>query len=716
MRNSLYLGSLSGAVAWVIYGIVECLFSSILPWLIKPSYDYIPPHWGFTALLFALYPAIGWILGASAGLCFRFAAERISFLQRLKPEVCLSSFATLTVVSAYAINLIVQQLELGSLGLSELAPLSISVVLIIALVFSALSDTWFYRFRFLTNPWTASIVLVGLPWINFELLIDNSIVIKAGVTMIYTVLVCLTSFLLTRTIQTGRLKSLIGPATSSQTRYIFLILLLLVLVLGTSFFLKQEPIVVASDVRSPSPIVNKPNIILIVMDTVRADHLSLYGYEKHTTPHLERLSEKATLYTNTIAPGDHTLPSHASIFTGMYASKHRAHLNPPIHLAGRPLAENSDTLAEILSEKGYLTAGIIANYLYVSHRFGQDQGFHYFDQRTFEPILGSLPQFYIRNSVCDLASYFAVPRHFDAKFRNAQDINSEAFRFLHKMQKEKRPLFLFINYMDAHWPYLPPKPFDKLFSGKDEDFTSVKYQRMWGEVMSLKRTVTNDEYNHLLSQYDGAIAYIDFHIEKLITKLYELGMYEDCLLIITADHGEAFGERNFIGHTVSVYQDQVHVPLIIKYPNIDKSVVVNETVSLVDIMPTILNLLGHEIPEDIQGQSLLKLESRNYRAVMSESFTGMGPRGLHPRFHRLEKAIFWGPFKLISSTSGKRELYDLSNDANEKKNLYRPDDGLSNELEAKLNPWFEDIKDEPASRVDLDGETIDRLRSLGYLK
>jgi len=270
--------------------------------------------------------------------------------------------------------------------------------------------------------------------------------------------------------------------------------------------------------------------------------------------------------------------------------------------------------------------------------------------------------------------------------------------------------------MDAHDPYIPPPPFDNLFPGKSKNFDLDRYHKLVTEVLKLERKVTGEEYRHLVSQYDGGIAYIDFCIGKLIARLKKLGLYENCLIIIMSDHGEAFGERDLINHGVSVYQDQIHVPLIIKYPNIRENVVVNETVSLCDLMPTILDVLGFEMPGKVDGESILKLELSKSREVVSESFPEGGMADMHIKFRRIERALFSGPLKFVNSTAGKREVYDLSRDLNEKENLYNGKDSLSKELEARLNQWLKDTKEESSSTIQLGKGAIERLKSLGYIK
>ena len=272
--------------------------------------------------------------------------------------------------------------------------------------------------------------------------------------------------------------------------------------------------------------------------------------------------------------------------------------------------------------------------------------------------------------------------------------------------------------MDAHHPYLPVAPYDTVYPGKIDAFNSAWYSKTFGEIMTLKREITEKEKNHLISQYDGEIAYLDFHVGELMARLKEQRLYEDSLIIITSDHGEAFGERNFMQHGFSVYQDQVYVPLIIKYPDIKKAHVNDELVNSVDLMPTVLDVLGYEIPVDIQGQSLLKLENMNKRPIISESFPGTFVIRWHERFDRFEKAIFLDGLKFIHSTAGKRELYDLSKDPDEEENLYSQTDNRAKKLETALNEWLKKTMSEAelAAPVELKKDALRRLRELGYIK
>jgi arylsulfatase A-like enzyme len=706
-----------GAIAWTFYAIVECCFSSILRWMITPGHEYVPVHWGFTALLFILYPVMGLSLGGLGGFLFRAGKGRIKFLERVQPEICFSAWALFTLVAAYVINFIVN--HTGSPELTALPPLFISFLLFFALVIGIRSNTWFTRLRFLANPWTASIVLLGLPWINREVFNSFSLMVKASAALIYPLIIFLISFCLQKIALARRRGQTIASVSAAPGRSILFLSTAILVVLGISLFLKQEPLVVPPKFKPTTAPANRPNVLLIVMDTVRADHMSLYGYERDTTPNLRKFAGEASIYNRAIAAGDVTLSTHGSIFTGLHAREHGAHFTLPHFPRGRPLAENFETLAENLSKKGYATLGIAANVPFLSPYYGLNQGFLYYDNRVPVSFFGKVDSYYIRQSIRNVLTIFASSSELDKTFRSALDINEEVFTCLNKLKKKQNPWFLFINYMDAHDPYLPPAPFDTLYPGKLENFNLITYRKIGKEIIKLERKLTVQEYNHLLSQYDGAIIYMDFQIANLIEKLRELEFYNNTLIMITSDHGEVFGRRNLIYHGVSVYQDQVHIPLIIKYPNIKEPHTVDKVVSTVDLMPTIINVLGYEIPTNIPGKSLLKLKRRQQTAAFSESFPIDRLVSLHPKFKRTEVAAFFGNFKLIDSTAGKRELYDLSKDPNETKNLYSEDGGISKELETQLNHWLASTV--PAGKESrlparLNSATLERLKSLGYVK
>ncbi len=197
----------------------------------------------------------------------------------------------------------------------------------------------------------------------------------------------------------------------------------------------------------------------------------------------------------------------------------------------------------------------MANFGFLGYDFGLDQGFQYYDPRWAVRFTGGSRKFYLRNVVCNVLAYFVPNSDYYLSYRRAEEINKEVFTLLDKVQEKSEKFFLFVNYMDAHDPYIPPFPFDTFYPGKDKKFRWERYDILKKRVMRMEGQVMEGELRHLLSQYDGGIAYIDFHVGKLIARMKELKLYENCLIIITSDRGEAFGERNLFHHGVSLYQD-----------------------------------------------------------------------------------------------------------------------------------------------------------------
>jgi arylsulfatase A-like enzyme len=410
-----------------------------------------------------------------------------------------------------------------------------------------------------------------------------------------------------------------------------------------------------------------------------------------------------------------SLSSHASIFTGVYPSWHRAHFDAD-HEAGRPLDERYPTLAEILAGKGFDTVGIIANYLYLAPGFGLDRGFEYLDSSGPVVFLEATKPFLLREHVRNFLKRFSQPWEYDTMFRRAEDINQAALAVLSREQAQGLKFFCFLNYMDAHWPYLPPAPFATLYPGYAPSIPTNYYSAMEREILTLRRPISQRERQHLLSQYDGGIAYMDWALGRLVEQLQQRGLYDNTLLIVTSDHGEAFGERAMVGHALSVYQDMVHVPLLIKYPGENGRAVVDESVSLADLMPTILAVLGYPTPKHVQGRSLLKPAPEAGIGVISETFVHPLISTWTPRFRRSEQAIFSGSLKFIQTSHDDRELYDLAQDPNEEHNLFgmRPTEGIELKLVQYLKAAAADHRKQAQAHAG--SESIEGLKALGYIQ
>ena len=719
VRNYVYSGAIQGVIAWTIYAIVECFFLTSLSWMILPSYEFNPIHGGFTAILFLVYPLMGLMQGVFCGLCIPVVVSRIPYMRRQqRTEQMIETAVIFTILLAFTTNVIGHWYFVTMLYI----PLFLVILLItILLLVYTFSGYWTDRLKFVANPFIVCIILLGTPMLPNKIMGYESIIIKLCFTLLFFTLILFATFVI---ITIGKKicrknTAIIGLPFSIISKLYLMPLGIVFLVV--SFFLTQSPLRTIENTKENTKLqlwdLGKPNVLLISFDTVSANHLSLYGYKRDTTPNLRKLAAEAVLYSHAIAPGDMTLVTHASLFTGLYPRRHKAHYDHPNYPDGRPLDTKYQTLAEVLMENGYLTLSVASNYAYLTHEFGMDQGFAHCDYKMPIPIFGKVETYYIRRGIRDVIALFAPRPTFDKLYRNAEEINIEVVMLLDKLKNNNNPFFMFVNYMDAHDPYLPPAPFDVTYPGKNDEFTTKTFHQMTNKVMSLDRKITTGELKHLLSQYDGALSYLDFHVGKLITRLKELDLYENTLIIIMSDHGEVFGERNLIGHAVSVYQDQVHVPLLIKYPNSMQKALVKDTVSIVDIMPTVLDVLDCEVHNELNGQSLLKIKPGAPRDIVSEHYTPGHLLEYGKRFRGEERAIYSGSLKFISSTTGKKELYDLSKDPKEKKNIYKTDRMFS-ELETKLNQWIKSIKPGPGvgKPSKLNEKTRNRLKALGYIQ
>jgi arylsulfatase A-like enzyme len=693
--ESVIAGARYGVWAWMVYAIAEVIFTAYLPWLMQ-RHIARPQHLLFLGFTLVIYALAGAALGAVCGL----------MVWRLRPDHPDRVLRALTT----CILVIIFGLHAFSIEDYLLSPrmLVLPLLLAIALV-SACSSSLATHLRPFANPWVAAMICVGVQWLTRDYLNQSGRFIRFVVLLLGIGLVLVSSWLLSKRSQAGtRLTA--RPALALTSLFLFL------LSAGT-WGLQPAPIrkdIYASKV---SP-VRSPNIILVVLDTVGASHLSLYGYERDTTPYLRKLAQQATLYRHSYSAGDMTLPSHTSMFTGLYPSQHGAHysLDAPV---GRPMVQSQVTLAEILSAHGYKTMAVVANGGYLTTTFGFDQGFATYDQRLPAAPLRSSPSYVLKSVILKTAVRLFPETDLCYRSRTAQDINESVFSLLEETKRNEQPLFLFVNYMDAHYPYLPPSPFDRMFPGNNEKFTDARFGTIWEKTMLRNQPVPREDQSHLISQYDGGIAYIDSRLAALVEHIKQRNLYDNSILIITSDHGEAFGERNLLDHGgMSVYQDQVSVPLLIKYPHQTTPEIVDANVSGVDLFPTILDVLGFAVPKSAQGQSLRRIKHGEERMVFCESFPGGRALKTNPaRFSATHQAILKGPYKLIRHSDGKRELYDLSKDPGERVNLYKAGDEPGSELDDRLSRWsrsMNNTSNTPEGKYN--SETLERLKSLGYVQ
>jgi arylsulfatase A-like enzyme len=368
----------------------------------------------------------------------------------------------------------------------------------------------------------------------------------------------------------------------------------------------------------PLPPAEAPNVLLIVLDTVRADHLSLYGYERATSPSLERLARRGIRFDEARATAPWTLPSHASMLAGRWPHEFDARW-----LA--PLGRSFPTLADHLGSRGYATAGFVANTLYCSYDTGLDRGFtHYEDYILDLERLSPLRTALLVDRAWDTVakSALALYRQLGGRpFRawqesvlkwllatgrkDAASINRSFVGWLAHRRQPKRPFFAFLNYFDAHAPYLPPEGTGfrfGLWPQTENDF--IVLTELWTVIDNLRLPL---RYRVLArDSYDNCIAYLDERLGELFDVLQRRGVLDQTLVIITADHGEELGEHDLFDHGESLYRPEVRVPLLVVLPKRSEPAgVMRRVVSLRDLPATVVELAGLAAGSPFPGRTLI---------------------------------------------------------------------------------------------------------------
>ena len=467
---------------------------------------------------------------------------------------------------------------------------------------------------------------------------------------------------------------------------------------------------------------DRPSVILVVLDTVRADHLELYGYERETMPNLARFArEDAVVVARSVSNGSNSGSSHGSLFTGLYPPRHGAHapvledLDPPGFIY--PLRTDVPTLAEIFTAAGYWTVGIASNYAVLGSTYGLDRGFMHHEAdpepgcwfvrySPWRPVLHMVARF-------SGGDFFACP----VPYRRAHEITDRALATV--AATGERPFFLFLNYLDAHTPYTPPGDFPDRFAGRDTELGSGEIrQALRNGTMRGEREITPLERTHFEALYDGELAYLDVELQRLIDGLRAAPNWQDIVVAITSDHGEAFGEHRFLTHSNSLYEEAVSVPLIVKpgagaSPGVSPGSEFPGPVQSVDLFATLLDFAGIEPPKQIDGVVLGQPRNEVRSWVYAWNFVDARIRARC----RLElRSIEIDGWKLIESTNDNHELYNLLLDPGEQNNLFEREVEMGELLSDALGPR-EPYRLFFRAGVNAESdETMNRLRALGYVR
>lgn len=403
------------------------------------------------------------------------------------------------------------------------------------------------------------------------------------------------------------------------------------------------------------------NVLLVTFDTTRADFIGCYGKESARTANLDRLAAEGFLFEHAMASNPVTQPSHSTILTGTYPMLHGVRDNLLFKLP-----EERSTLAEILAAHGYRTGAAVGGFPLV-RSFGIDQGFELYD----DDLTAGREDFRGRPAERSSATWYDE--------RPAGNVNDALLPWLRGLDGE--PFFAWLHYWDPHEPHIAPAPYGELFAH---------------------------------DPYQGEIAYADDSLGTVLRELEERGELARTIVVMTADHGEGRDEHGEATHAFLAYDTTLHVPLIWKVPGFEGGRRIAETVGTVDIVPTVLDLLGLEIPDDVQGRSLVPLmrgePSRERRPYYSES---LSPRLSHG-FGEL-RVFYGGPYKYIHGP--RPELFNLEEDPHERHDLAAELPAERTRLEAALATFVaEHASAEAAEAVhEVDDETRRRLEALGYL-
>ena len=420
---------------------------------------------------------------------------------------------------------------------------------------------------------------------------------------------------------------------------------------------------------------------MISLDTLRADHLSIYGYHRNTSPFIDAFAKESVVFENAVAQAPWTLPSHMSIMTSLYPSFHGV-VNTDVRLSDEHV-----TLAELLRAEGHQTAAFTGGGP-MSEAFGFDQGFDIYDH----------------------------------KFTNIERILPKVKKWLDT--NKSKPFFLFMHCFDIHDPYKPPPPYNTIF----HNFTYTGNLNPSGKTFKAASKknfkVTDEDIRHFIALYDGGIRYTDEKLGEFLSYLRDSGLEDQSLIIITSDHGEAFKEHGVFSHKRLYYRPNLHVPLIMRIPNLPKKGIrVNELVRSIDLLPTILDVAGLPAHPKAQGRSLLPLIKRKHKNVLKRSLW----RILHPfrkdsntsfaEHHRREySSIITDSYQLIyNSKTNETQLFNLKDDPLAQNNIGTDHADITEQLLSKFREFYTTKPSYAPSVIDLDEATLKQLEALGYV-
>jgi arylsulfatase A-like enzyme len=487
----------------------------------------------------------------------------------------------------------------------------------------------------------------------------------------------------------------------------------------------------ATDAELPPAPEGAPDVVLVVLDTVRAPNTSAYGHTRATTPTLEALASEGALFADATSPATWSLPSHASLFTGRYPSSHGAHGENLL------LDDRYPTLAQVLASRGFETTCFTAN-AWISDGLGLTRGFAWQDA-AWRTTAGAGRNFGFVNRLLDRLGLIGGDK--------GGALVAERFgEWMRARPRDARPAFVFLNFIEAHFPYHQlPEPYLHQFTDIPESELEELSMALMAQQFGGPGRDPAEAAPPARDMYDGGVLYADELLRRVVEAIRDRGTLDRTVLVVLADHGELLGERaGYFGHGPSLYQEMVSVPLVVRFPpRIPAGRRVETPVSTLGVFATVLDLAGLEAPPTLQVGSLVPLAV----GTLESAAAGAAPNGGGPvlaenmmntvlgggdvsyadaqmKEDRRYRAYRSGSWKLVETSKGEEFLFDLASDPGETRDLAaaRPVElaRLRAELETVRGriglPELDGDLAGDGARPELDEETQERLRELGYLE
>ncbi len=471
----------------------------------------------------------------------------------------------------------------------------------------------------------------------------------------------------------------------------------------------------SSIVEESSPSSTGPPVLLLSLDTVRPDHLSLYGYPLPTTPNLDKIAQSSIVYDRAYSSSSWTLPAHASIFTGLYPIEHGSHYPTGAKSGFTPTAMDDQvpTLAGVLGERGYTTVAISANRLAVSPDYGMDRGFqHVIATRrmtdnpmpfaTLKMLARSVPIPFLRKTI--------------REHENATTITDRGRLWIETNRKTGRPFFLFLNYLDPHTPYIAPEEFD-LHGEADTEISTLEEGRVLYYGVRSRRLDLSEAHRAILTRYyDREIAYMDDELGRLFRYLDKVGLLDTVWIFVVSDHGEFLGEHQRRGHGKALYEEVTRAVLMVRPPGGVEGGGrrVDRLASTAEIPRMVSEALGFEAPP-----TMLRNRPDSEGMVISEKYLSVRDRHYQNRddVGRLRAIRKDGWKWIVADPGGTEELYCIESDPWELSNVVGEEGEVAAEMRELYARWLAGTV--PPADGDRGGAheatKKNELRALGYL-